>query len=479
MNVLENLQPQSIFTFFEQMCSIPHGSGNTKAISDWCVNFAKERGLEYHQDADNNIIIIKPATPGYEDAQPVILQGHLDMVCEKEPGCTKDMAKEGLDLVVEGDFIRAQGTTLGGDDGIAVAMAMAVLDSTELAHPRIEAIFTVDEEIGLLGAVSLDVSPIRGRKMINMDSEVEGVFTVSCAGGNATTCTLPVSREAFEGTALRVTVGGLTGGHSGTEIDKGRANSNMLMGRVLQAAAHVAQLRVDTVSGGLKSNAIPVETTAVVVVSDAEAVNKACDEMAAILQNEYHTTDPGLFVTVEAARASGQPADAQTTGRIICMLTCLPNGVQAMSADIPGLVQTSLNLGILACGEKELKGVTSLRSSLDSQKEMLKERLACLMEQLGGTVAFEGDYTGWQYQEHSPLRELMAQVFEEQYGKAPKIEAIHAGLECGLFAGKMPGLDCVSIGPDLMEIHTPRERMSISSVQRVWKFLVEVLKRSK
>ena len=479
MNVLSQLEPQSVFRFFEQMCAIPHGSGNTKAISDWCAAFAQERNLEYHQDADNNIIIIKEATPGYEQAEPVILQGHLDMVCEKEPGCTKDMEKEGLDLEVDGDLIRAKGTTLGGDDGIAVAMALAVLDADDIVHPRVEAVFTIDEEIGLLGADSLDVSPLQGHKMINMDSEVEGIFTVSCAGGNTTTCILPLRRNAFSGCPLRVTVGGLTGGHSGAEIDKGRANANMLMGRVLQAAAARTELRLTAVNGGLKNNAIPVESVACIMVENEAKARAAITEMEQALQIEYHLTDPNLFVRAEAEQPAQSPLDAETTGKVLCMLTCLPNGIQAMSADIPGLVQTSLNLGILTTAEEELCAVFSLRSSIDSQKEMLKNRLTCLMAQLGGHVEFEGEYTGWQYQEHSPLRELMAEVFEEQYGKAPKIEAIHAGLECGLFAGKIPGLDCVSIGPDLMEIHTPRERMSISSVQRVWRFLVEVLKRSK
>ncbi len=479
MNVLAQLEPQSVFHFFEQMCAIPHGSGNTKAVSDWCAAFARERGLEYHQDADNNIIIIKEATPGYEQAEPIILQGHLDMVCEKEPGCTKDMEKEGLELEVDGDLIRAKGTTLGGDDGIAVAMALAILDADDIVHPRVEAVFTIDEEIGLLGANSLDVSPLKGRKMINIDSEVEGIFTVSCAGGNTTTCSLPLHRTAFSGCALHITVGGLTGGHSGAEIDKGRANANMLMGRVLQAAAMRTDLRILSVNGGLKNNAIPVESNASIVVSDETAARNVIAEMDQALKAEYHITDPTLFVRAEAEEAAQNPLDAASTDRVLCMLICLPNGIQAMSADIPGLVQTSLNLGILTTTDEELCAVFSLRSSLDSQKEMLKRRLTCLMMQLGGQVAFEGEYTGWQYQEHSPLRELMVEVFQDQYGKPPKIEAIHAGLECGLFAGKMPGLDCVSIGPDLMEIHTPRERMSISSVQRVWKFLVEVLKRSK
>ena len=479
MNVLSSLEPKSVFRFFEDLCAIPHGSRNTKAISDWCVAFARERGLEHYQDESNNVIIIKPAAPGYENARPVILQGHLDMVCEKAPGCAKDMDREGLDLAVDGDYVYAKGTTLGGDDGIAVAMALAVLDDRALPAPRIEAVFTTDEEIGLLGADALDVAPLKGRTMINLDSEAEGIFTVSCAGGNTTACILPVARAPFDAPLLTITVGGLTGGHSGAEIHKGRANSNMLMGRVLRALARTAPLRILRVDGGLKDNAIPVETRAVVAASDPGAVRQLIGEMEQALHNEYRATDPALFVRAEDAGEAGLPLDQGSTEKVICMLQCLPNGIEAMSAEIPGLVQTSLNLGILATGEDTVQASFSVRSSVDSQKQMLKERLSCLMEQLGGRVEFSGEYTGWQYQEQSPLRDLMVEVFRDQYGRDPKIEAIHAGLECGIFAGKMPGLDCVSLGPDLLEIHTPREKMSISSVQRVWKFLLEVLKRSK
>ena len=479
MQILEHLEPKKVFSFFEALCAIPHGSRNTRAVSDWCVAFARERGLEYYQDGSNNVILIKPAAPGYEAAPAVILQGHLDMVCEKAPDCAKDMDTEGLDLAVDGDYIYAKGTTLGGDDGIAVAMALAVLDEKDLPAPRIEAVFTTDEEIGLLGAAALDVSPLRGREMINLDSEAEGVFTVSCAGGNTTACILPVTRAPFAGTELLLTVGGLTGGHSGAEIHKGRANASKLMGRVLYALSQKTELRLRRADGGLKDNAIPVETRAALVVSEPQAARELVRELERELQNEYRTTDPGLFVRAETGAGEGLPMDAASTAKVICMLQCLPNGIEAMSAEIPGLVQTSLNLGILVTDGDTVRASYSVRSSVDSQKQMLKARLRCLMEQLGGRVEYSGEYTGWEYQEHSPLRERMVEVFRDQYGHDPRIEAIHAGLECGIFAGKMPGLDCVSLGPDLPEIHTPREKMSISSVQRVWKFLLEVLKRSK
>ena len=478
MKALEHLEPRKVFSLFEELCAIPHGSGNTKAISDWCVAFARARGLEYHQDGQNNVIIIKEATAGYENAPALILQGHLDMVCEKEPGCPKDMDREGLELYVDGDFVSARGTTLGGDDGIAVAMALALLDADDIPHPRLEAVFTVDEEIGMLGAVGLDVSPLKGTRLLNLDSEAEGIFTVSCAGGNVTACTLPVSRAPFQGTALEVTVSGLRGGHSGTEIHKGLANANMLLGRLLQAMGAATGLRIVSAGGGLKDNAIPVKAQARVLVSDVEAARAAARKTAADFAAEYRVTDPGITVTVEEGASSQEAMDASTTGKVICMLTCLPNGVQVMSADIQGLVQTSLNLGIFTVQGDQVRACFSVRSSVDSQKEMLKSRLTTLMEQLWGYTGFSGDYSGWEYRADSPLRELLTQVFREQYGRDPQVEAIHAGVECGIFAGKIPGLDCVSMGPDLLEIHTPRERMSISSVQRVWKFLLEVLKRS-
>ena len=479
MAVLDQLEPKNVFRFFEQMCAIPHGSYNTKAVSDWCVAFAKERGLEHYQDEMNNVILIKEASVGYEEAQPVILQGHLDMVCEKAPGCEKDMAREGLDLAVEGDYIYAEGTTLGGDDGIAVAMALAALDDESLPHPRLEVILTTEEEVGMDGAMALDVSPIRGRKLLNLDSEAEGVFTVSCAGGSMAACELPVARAPFGGDILRVRVAGLTGGHSGAEIHKGRANANMLLGRLLRAMAAETELRLVSADGGLKDNAIPVAAEAVVAAEDGWKAKAAAERMAACFQTEYRRSDPMLTVTSEEAAAAWQPMDASSTERTVCLLACAPNGVQTMSQDIHGLVQTSLNLGILKTGENAVTASFCIRSSVDSEKEMLKDRLACLLAQLGGGVSFSGEYPGWAYRPDSPLRELMTEVYREQYGREPKVEAIHAGLECGLLAGKLPGLDCVSIGPDLLEIHTPREKMSISSVQRVWAFVREVLKRSR
>lgn len=478
MAVLGHLEPKQVLHYFEQLCAIPHGSRNNTQISNWLVQFAVEHGLEHYQDAAENVIIIKEATAGYEDAEPVILQGHMDMVCEKAADCDKDMAHDGLDLAVDGDLIYAKGTTLGGDDGIAVAMALALLDSKDIPHPRLEVVITTDEEIGMEGAIALDVSPLKAKRMLNIDSEDEGVFTVSCAGGGTAVVTLPVVRKAYDGVAMTVTVDGLAGGHSGVEIHKGRANADMLLGRVLYAAAQSAELRLISVDGGLKDNAIPTAAQAIIVTDNAEAVTRVCEEMNAAFCAEYSVTDNG--VSLSAVRGgSGTAMDEASTKRVIALLLCAPNGVQVMSADIAGLVQTSLNLGVLTTGEAEVKASFCLRSSVDSQKRMLVQRLECLAQQLGGSMVLAGDYPGWAYRQESPLRDLMTEVFTQQYGHAPKIEAIHAGLECGLFAGKIPGLDCVSFGPDLADIHTPRERMSVSSVQRVWAMLLEILHRMK
>lgn len=479
MKVLNGLEPAGVFRFFEELCAIPHGSRNTKAISDYLVAFAKERGLEHYQDELNNVIIIAPATAGYENSKPVIIQGHMDMVCEKAPDCTKDMACEGLDLAVEGDNVFAKGTTLGADDGIAVAMALALIDADNIPHPRLEAVITVDEEVGMDGAMGIDLSPLQGRMLINLDSEAEGIFTVGCAGGACVKCIMPVKREDFSGTALELSLTGLLGGHSGAEIDKGRANPNMLMGRLLYAISKETEVRLVSVNGGLKDNAIPTASYAKIIVADEAAALAVCDKLQAQFKDEYRVTDPSVSLSAKASGESAAAMDSATTGKVICMLCCLPNGIQEMSADIPGLVQTSLNLGILTTDDGAVCASFSVRSNIDSQKRMMIDRLHCLTEQIGGYVEVSGDYPGWAYNPDSPLRELMVEVFKEQYGHAPSIEAMHAGLECGLFSDKLPGLDCVSIGPDIDEIHTFREKLHIASTQRTWALVTETLKRLK
>ena len=475
MAVLSGIEPNGVFYYFERICEIPHPSHHTDEISAYLMRFAEEKGLFAFRDEVNNVIIKKPASAGYEESKPVIVQGHIDMVCEKAPDCDKDMFKEGLDLAIDGDIVYAKGTTLGGDDGIAAAMMLALLDG-DYPHPALECVFTVDEEVGMLGAEKLDASILEGKTVLNIDSEVEGVLTVGCAGGANVKCLLPISRADFTGTALGITVGGLQGGHSGIEIDKKRANANVLMGRALDAISAKTELRVISVNGGDKDNAIPRETVAKVVVSDAEKAVEAVAAMDAAFKNEYSISDSEVSVSYTPCGYE-MPMDKDTSSALVTLLLCMPNGIQEMSADIEGLVQTSLNFGILKTEAGQVSAQFCVRSSIDSQKVMLIFRISRLMSTLGGKIEISGNYPGWQYKPVSPLRDLMVEVFTEQYGYPPKIEAIHAGLECGLFADKIPGLDCVSFGPDLKEIHTCRETMSISSVQRVWRMVLEVLKR--
>ena len=480
MSVLEHLEPKKVFYYFEEITGIPHGSRNTKQISDFCVDFAKKKNLRYIQDDNNNIIIFKDAYKGYENAEPVILQGHLDMVCEKTPDADIDMDKEGLTIGIDGDTIFAKDTTLGGDDGIAVAMMLAILDSDSIPHPPLEAVFTVDEEIGMLGAVSIQTDSLKGRRMLNMDSEEEGVLTVSCAGGNLAECILPLQRLPLTQTTYRITVGGLKGGHSGIEIDKGRANANVILGRFLQELKLQTDFLLISVNGGLKDNAIPRESKAVIAIQEKIDFISLAQSFEAKIRREYRSTDAEIFIQIQASKTESEEAmDRETTEKAIFMLTCLPNGIQRMSEEIEGLVETSLNMGIVRTTPKELSISFCVRSSVSSMKEMLNRRLLTMMEQIQGTMSVSGDYSAWEYRKDSPLRELMTDVFKEQYGKEPVIEAVHAGVECGIFAGKIPGLDCVSFGPNLTQIHTVRERMSISSVGRVYQYVLEVLKRMK
>jgi dipeptidase D len=482
MAVLEGLEPASVFHYFEDICAIPHGSGNTKKISDYCVAFAKEHGLRYIQDDSNNVILFQDGTPGYEEAAPVMIQGHLDMVCEKTPECTIDFEKDGLALRVEDGVISADGTTLGGDDGIAVAYALAILASEDIPHPPLEVVLTTDEEVGMLGAAAMDFSPLKARTMLNVDSEDEGYLLVSCAGGVRSVAHLPVAREKVNGRKFVLKVSGLTGGHSGVEIDKGRANANVLLGRALYEMNKTISYALVSVNGGLKDNAIPREATAELVVNEEKAavITAFAEQYHDIFANEYRIPDPQLKLEAilgESGETAAMTDDSRR--RVVSALLQMPRGIQRMSLDIPGLVQTSLNMGIVQTEETEVVISFALRSSLSTEKEELMSRLEDLAELLGGTVVHDGDYPAWEYNHESKLRDLMVDVFEEMYGRKPVVQALHAGVECGLFSGALPGLDCVSFGPDMDNIHTTSESMSVASVQRTWDYLKEVLKRLK
>ena len=473
---LAGLKPEAVFGYFEQICAIPHGSRNTKAISDYLVAFAQEHELKYIQDEMNNVILFGPGTCGMEDHPPVILQGHMDMVCEKDADCPIDMATQGLDVTHDGTCVYAKGTTLGGDDGIAIAYSLALLADPTIPHPPLEVIITVDEEIGLLGANGIDLSSLQGRMLINLDSEDEGIFTVSCAGGCRATISLNVDRRAVYGPCIRLSVDGLQGGHSGAEIHKNRANANKVMGEFMSRIQKLMPLCLTSLSGGTKDNAIPrsCQATMVAMGIHLERIN----EIAAALQEEIRANYDEPEATVQAFDVDalgGNSLSAESTAKVIGLLCAIPNGVQAMSQDIDGLVQTSLNLGIAKLGDR-FQVTSSVRSSVNSEKEELLEQLRKLCQFYEGSYSQMGEYPAWEYRKESPLRDTMVKVYTDLYGKEPQVLAIHAGLECGLLSEKLPGLDCVSMGPQMHDIHTSREKLEIASTERTWNLLLEVLK---
>ena len=473
---LAGLEPAAVFGYFEEICAIPHGSRNTKMISDYLVEFAKKNELRYIQDADNNVILFGDATPGYEDHPAVILQGHMDMVCEKDADCPIDMATEGLDVTHDGNVVFARGTTLGADNGIAVAMAMAILADKTIPHPAIEVIITVDEEIGLLGAASVDLSELKGRTLINLDSEGEGIFTVSCAGGATANISLPVDRRAVYGPCIRLNVDGLQGGHSGADIHLNRANANKVMGEFMNRIQKLMPLCLTSLAGGAKDNAIPrsCQATLVAMGIHLERINTIAEELQAEVRAQYDEPE-ATVQAFDVDALGGNSLSTESTAKIISLLCAAPNGVQSWSQDIEGLVQTSLNMGVIKLGER-FSATFSVRSSVNSEKEDVLYQLEKLNDMFEGTYTCDGGYPAWEYKKESRLRDVMVSTYREMFGKEAKVEAIHAGLECGLFSEKLPGLDCVSIGPQMHDIHTSRERLEIASTERTWNFLLAVLK---
>ena len=475
MRALENCEPKRVFYYFEELCKIPHGSGNTKQISDYLVSFAKEHGLEYVQDEMNNVVIYKPATEGYEDAPAVILQGHMDMVCEKRPDVDHDFTKDPLNISVKDGYVTANGTTLGGDDGIAVAYGLALLESKDLAHPALEVLITVDEEIGLLGAEGFDCSVLKGKRLINLDSEAEGSLWISCAGGLSGISTIPVQRVEAE-----VKITGLMGGHSGAEIDKKRANANVLMGRFLYSLQQETAYEIISLAGGQKDNAITREADAELLVEDINSVKACAEKLQKGFREEYAGTDEGITVEItDLGVASAKVLHPTSREKVLFFLMEVPFGIQKMSGSIDGLVETSTNIGIVKLGEDEFLGSSSVRSSVEAAGAALSDKICYLTEFLGGEYTVQGAYPAWEYRKDSPLRDQMVEVYEEMYGEKPNVVAIHAGLECGLFYKKIEGLDCVSLGPNMKDIHTSEEVLDIASTERVWKYLVKVLESLK
>lgn len=473
------MEPERVFYYFEEISSIPRGSGNTKQISDYCVRFAKEHFLEYVQDEENNVIIWKDGTQGREKEPPLIIQGHLDMVCEKNMDCAHDFTQEGIHLVTDGEWISAQGTTLGGDDGIAVAYALAILERTDISHPPLEVVFTVDEETGMLGAAALDTTLLKGNRVLNIDSEEEGVLLASCAGGVRVNGQLPLKyTSSCYDVMLEVTVTGLLGGHSGTEIDKGRCNAIKLLGRLLFEAEQVFEFGVSHISGGLQDNAIPREAQARIAVhgEDKDDICRAIAQFAHKVRLELGAKEPDLQINVEERGKEDKILAPSSKQLVVFLLVQVPDGVQEMSGEIANLVETSLNLGIVKIQEHIFEMSFALRSSVQTAKEALRDKLAYLIEFAGGECYVEGDYPAWEYRRESAFRQSCVEAYRRIYGKEPEVMALHAGLECGILADKIDGFDAVSMGPDIFDIHTPSERMNIASVQRTWNYILEILK---
>lgn len=473
---LAGLEPAAVFGYFEEICAIPHGSRNTRMISDYLVNFAKTNGLRYIQDEADNVIIFGDATPGYEDHPAVILQGHMDMVCEKDADCPIDMAAEGLDVTHDGKVVFAKGTTLGADNGIAVAMGLAILADKTIPHPPIELLITSDEEIGLLGAAAVDLSELKGRALINLDSEGEGVFTVSCAGGCTATISLPVDRRAVYGPCIRLVVDGLKSGHSGADIHRNRGNANKIMGEFMSRIQKLMPLCLTSLAGGAKDNVIPgsCQATLVAMGINLERINTIAEELQAEIREQYDEPDASVQA-FDVDALGGNSLSTESTAKVIGLLCAAPNGVQAWSKDIEGLVQTSLNMGVVKLGDR-VNVTLSVRSSVNSEKLELLEQLHKLADMFEADYKEDGAYPAWEYKKESRLRDVMVSTYKAMFDRDAKVEAIHAGLECGLFTEKLPGLDCVSIGPQMYDIHTSRERLEIGSTQRTWEFLLAVLK---
>lgn len=475
LGVLDELKPEKVFKYFEQLTQIPHGSYNCKAISDFCVEFAKERGLYVKQDEYYNIIIKKEASPSCVNKPTLILQGHLDMVCQKEEGCKIDFAKDGLDLEINGDFIKARGTTLGGDDGIAVAYALAILDDDTIIHPALEVVFTTEEEVGMEGAMGFDASELEGRYLINIDSEDEGILLSACAGGTTIKAEFPLEYKDVSGDFYQIDITGLLGGHSGTEIDKNHGNAHKMMGEFLSKAEDI---KVSKIWGAKeqKDNAIPYECHCIFMTEDA----KNAAQVKETLENEwkirYQNSEPHLCVKLEKMEKSkGKVLTTKANEGVIKFLVEVKNGIYTMSQDIEGLVESSLNFGILRMNEDFMTCSFGVRSSVPIYKEELAQSIELLTKSLGGIYTRSNDYPAWEYRSKSPLREAFCKAYKELYKEDIKVEAIHAGLECGIFASKIQDVDIVSFGPDILDIHTVKERMSISSVKRTWELLLKVI----
>lgn len=475
-----NLQPQAVFNYFLQLCKIPHGSKNEAQISKFLQDFGKSLGFETLADEVGNVLIKKPATPGYENRKTVILQGHMDMVCDKRPDVVHDFTKDPIKAFVDGEWLKAEGTTLGADNGIGVAAGMAVLADKELKHGPINCLFTIDEETGLTGAEKLTPEFLKGDILINLDSEDEGDIFIGCAGGMRTTALfkhmwVPVAGDMFY---MKIDISGLTGGHSGDDIEKGRANANKLLCRFLCRVADKYEFYLCDISGGSLHNAIPRDASAVIAVqaADKESVRIDFNIFAAEVQDEYSVTEPNARFLLQSTEPTRRCIDPAVAKGLLKGVNAAFNGVFAMSQDMPGLVETSSNLAsIKRESENVLVVTTSQRSSVESGRYAVSDSVRAAFELAGAKVECNGGYPGWKPNVKSEILKVACDTYKEMFGKEANVRAIHAGLECGLFLEKAPGLDMISFGPTMRGVHSPDERLNIPSTERWWRHLVAVL----
>ncbi len=480
--VLKGLEPESVFRHFEALTQIPRESGNEAAVASYLEQFAMDLGLDVIKEPSNNIIITKPATPGYENAKTVILQGHTDMVCVKLDTLEFDFDKDPIPLVVDGDWIKTKGTTLGADNGIAVAMAMSILESKTLEHPKLIALFTTAEETGMDGVMALDPDHVKGDILINLDSEEEGTLLASCAGGVNNITEIDVKRiDNPNPLAYQLVISGLAGGHSGIEIGKNRANAIKLMGRTLSIFKAHFPFALYEIHGGEKMNAIAkrCEMKFTIDSYDRYLMEELVESIEVTFKTEYEVSDPGIKLTLVSCDVPETVFALETSDAIEKLLRLTPFGVYTMSAGMPGLVESSNNLGVLEQKGEVIKLTNAVRSSVKSKKQELNEMMALICEAVGGRNTLIADYPEWPFKVNSEIRDLMKETFKALYDKELKVDAIHAGLECGFLKEKVGDIDMISLGPNMHDVHTPFERLSVSSTARTYAFLTEVLKRIK
>ncbi|MCR4437964.1 MAG: aminoacyl-histidine dipeptidase [bacterium] len=480
-SLLEGLKPTALWRHFDEIRTIPHCSGNEKALGDYVLAVAARHGLAAERDEVGNIVVRKPASPGHEQAETVILQGHLDMVCEKNSDVAHDFRRDAIELQLVDGWVTAKGTTLGSDNGIGVAAALAVMEDSSLVHGPLEFLFTVDEETGLTGARHIKPGFLKGKKYLNLDSEEEGVYTIGCAGGADSVLKLPVSYvPAPIGEALKVHVSGLRGGHSGLDINTGRANALKVLTRLLWRADGVYEYAAADCGGGNKRNAIARESWTDVVVgrNSVEDFTTRVNRLAEAIKFEFRTVEPGLQVRVEKLpQAPARVLDSASWQRLLNALYVLPHGVLAMSREIAGLVETSNNVATLACNETHAVIQMSSRSSVMSALEAVRNRLKAFAELVGGEIEQPGGYPSWTPNLQSPLLAVMQEVHRRVFGKEAEVTAVHAGLECGIIGEKFPGMDMISLGPTIQHPHSPEERVNVASVESFWKLLTAALAR--